>query len=73
MFVIAPSKKTFNDFFDSYRCVWAERARTVGWTERFAPEALGHHNKTVQRAHAKRALMKISSLENTNNGHRERR
>jgi hypothetical protein len=73
MFVIAPSKETFNDFFNSYRYAWADRAKTVGWTERFAPEALGHHNKTVHRTHAKHALMKISSLENANNGPRERR
>ena len=26
----------------SYRCAWAERAKTVGCPERFAQEALGH-------------------------------
>ena len=31
--------------------------------ERFAQEALGHNSKAVHRAYAKRALMKIPSLE----------
>src|SRR5580700_8413137 len=47
----------------SYRYAWAERAKTVGYPERFAQEALGHNSKAVQRAYAKRALMKIPSLE----------
>ena len=47
----------------SYRCAWAERAKTVGYPERFAQEALGHNSKAVHRAYAKRALMKIPSLE----------
>jgi hypothetical protein len=38
----------------------AERA---GYPERFAQEALGHNSKAVHRAYAKRALMKIPSLE----------
>ncbi len=42
---------------------WAERAKTVGYPERFAQEALGHNSKAVQRAYAKRALMKIPSLQ----------
>ncbi len=42
---------------------WAERAKTVGDPERFAQEALGHSSKAVHRACAKRALMKIPSLE----------
>jgi len=41
----------------------AERAKTVGYPERFAQEALGHNSKAVHRAYAKRALMKIPSLE----------
>jgi hypothetical protein len=32
-------------------------------TERFAQEALGHNSKAVHRAYAKRALMRIPSLE----------
>jgi integrase len=47
----------------SYRYAWAERAKTVGYPERFAQEALGHNSKAVHRAYAKRALMRIPSLE----------
>ena len=42
-----------------YRYDWAERAKTVGYPERFAPEALGHNSKAVHRAYAKRVLMQI--------------
>jgi hypothetical protein len=34
-----------------------------GCPERFAQEALGHNSKAVHRAYAKRAQMKIPSLE----------
>jgi hypothetical protein len=34
-----------------------------GGPERFAQEALGHNSKAVHRAYAKRALMRIPSLE----------
>jgi hypothetical protein len=34
-----------------------------GLPERFAQEALGHNSKAVHRACAKRALMKLPSLE----------
>jgi len=47
----------------SYRYAWAERAKIVGYPERFAQEALGHNSKAVHRAYAKRALMKIPSLQ----------
>ena len=47
----------------SYRYAWAERARTAGYPERFAQEALGHNSKAVHRAYAKRALVKLPSLE----------
>ena len=47
----------------SYRYAWDERAKTVGYPERFAQEALGHNSKAVHRAYAKRALMKLPSLE----------
>src|ERR1035437_682410 len=47
----------------SYRYAWAERAKTAGYPERFAQEALGHDSKAVHRAYAKRALLKIPSLE----------
>jgi integrase len=51
----------------SYRYAWAERAKTCGMPERFAQEALGHNSKAVHRAYAKRALMKIPSLEDFEN------
>jgi len=47
----------------SYRYAWAERAKAAGYPERFAQEALGHNSKAVHRAYAKRALMKIPSLQ----------
>ena len=47
----------------SYRYAWAERAKVAGMPERFAQEALGHNSKAVHRAYAKRAVMKIPSLE----------
>lgn len=47
----------------SYRYSWAERAKSAGMPERFAMENLGHNSKAVHRAYAKRALMKIPSLE----------
>ena len=47
----------------SYRYAWAERAKTAGYPERFAMENLGHNSKAVHRAYARRALVKIPSLE----------
>ena len=47
----------------SYRYAWAERARACGYPERFAQEALGHNSKAMHRAYAKRANVKIPSLE----------
>src|ERR1035441_2437144 len=35
----------------SYRYAWAERAKIVGYPERFAQEALGHNSKAVHRAY----------------------
>jgi len=37
----------------SYRYAWAERAKTCGYPERFAQEALGHNSKAVHRAYAR--------------------
>jgi integrase len=34
----------------SYRYAWAERAKTVGYPERFAMENLGHNSNAVHRA-----------------------
>jgi integrase len=47
----------------SYRYAWAERAKSCGYPERFAQEALGHNSVAVHRAYAKRAKMKLPSLE----------
>jgi len=47
----------------SYRYAWAECAKVAGMPERFAQETLGHNSKAVHRAYAKRALMRIPSLE----------
>jgi integrase len=47
----------------SYRYAWAERARSCGYPERFAQEALGHQSKAVHRAYARKAQVVISTLE----------
>src|SRR5262249_30441632 len=47
----------------SYRYAWAERARTCGFPERFAQEALGHGSKAVARAYAKMAKVVVPCLE----------
>lgn len=51
----------------SYRYAWAERAKTCGYPERFAQEALGHNSKAVHRSYAKRAKVKLPSLEEYEN------
>jgi len=47
----------------SYRYAWAERAKCAGYPERFAQEALGHNSKAVHRAYARKAQVKVPSLE----------
>ncbi len=47
----------------SYRYAWAERAKLCGYPERFAQEALGHNSKAVHRAYARKAQVKLPSLE----------
>ena len=47
----------------SCRYAWAECAKVAGCPESFAQTALRHNRKSVHRAYPKRALMKISSLE----------
>jgi integrase len=47
----------------SYRYAWAERAKTCGYPERYAQEALGHNSKAVHRAYAKNATVLLPSLE----------
>lgn len=47
----------------SYRYAWAQRAKVAGYPERFAQEALGHNSIAVHRAYAKKAKVKLPSLE----------
>jgi hypothetical protein len=47
----------------SYRYAWAERAKQCGYPERFAREALGQNSKAVHRAYARKARVKLPSLE----------
>jgi integrase len=46
----------------SYRYAWAERAKTAGYPERFAQEALGHNSKAIHRAYARRAQVELPPL-----------
>jgi hypothetical protein len=54
-------KTTFYAIFPIFLVV--QEAKTAGMPEGFAMENLGHNSKAVHRAYAKRALMKIPSLE----------
>ena len=47
----------------SYWYAWAERARSCGYPERFAQEALGHNSQAVHRAYARKAKVVIPPLE----------
>lgn len=47
----------------SYRYAWAERAFASGYEERFAQAALGHKNRAVHHAYAKRAVVVCPPLE----------
>ena len=47
----------------SYRYAWAERAKTAGYLERFAQEALGHNSKAVHHAYSKPADVTVPSLD----------
>jgi integrase len=47
----------------SYRYAWAERAKTCGYPERFAQEALGHNSKAVHRSYSRKAKVRLPSLE----------
>jgi integrase len=46
-----------------YRYAWAERAAEAGYPERHAQSNLGHGSKAVARAYARKAKVKIPSLE----------
>jgi integrase len=47
----------------SYRYAWAERAKVVGYPERFAQLALGQNSKAVHRAYSKNAKVTLPPLE----------
>lgn len=47
----------------SYRYAWAERAKIVGYPERFPQLALGHNSKAVHRAYARKAQVTLPPLE----------
>jgi integrase len=47
----------------SYRYAWAERAKIVGYPERFAQLALGHNSKAVHRAYSRKAQVTLPPLE----------
>jgi integrase len=47
----------------SYRYAWAERAKIVGYPERFAQLALGHNSKAVHRAYARSAKVTLPALD----------
>ena len=47
----------------SYRYAWAERAKSCGYPERLAQEALGHTSKAVHRAYSRKAQVTLPALE----------
>jgi len=55
--------KIYGVTLHSYRYAWAERAKMVGYPERFAMEALDHNSQAVHRAYAKGAKMNLPALE----------
>lgn len=57
----------------SYRYAWAERAKSCGYPERFAQQALGHNSKAVHRAYAKKAVVKVPSLEEYETAHEQKK
>jgi len=57
----------------SYRYAWAERAKSCGYPERFAQEALGHNSKAVHRAYARKAQVTVPSLEDYEREHAQKK
>ncbi|MCI0539934.1 MAG: hypothetical protein L0Z50_32410 [Verrucomicrobiales bacterium] len=47
----------------SYRYAWAERAKTAGYPERHAQNALGHNSRAVHAAYARAVVAVCPSLE----------
>jgi integrase len=57
----------------SYRYAWAERAKSCGYPERFAQQALGHNSKAVHRAYSRRAVVKVPALEEVEREHAQKK
>ncbi len=51
----------------SYRHSWAERAKTLGYPQRFAQAALGHKSRAVHEAYARSAVVICPSMETYEN------
>ena len=47
----------------SYRYAWAERAKSLGYPERFAQGTLGHARKAIHGSYARNAEVRVPSLE----------
>ena len=47
----------------SYRYSWAERAKSCGYPQRFAQEALGHGSRAVHEAYARGAIVVCPALD----------
>jgi integrase len=47
----------------SYRRSWAQRAKELGYPERFAQSALGHNSKAVHEAYASDAMVLCPPLD----------
>jgi integrase len=47
----------------SYRHAWAQRAKSAGYPQRFAQEALGHSSRAVHEAYARGAIVICPALE----------
>ncbi len=47
----------------SYRHAWAQRAKSCGYPQRFAQEALGHGSRAVHEAYAKGAVVVCPALD----------
>jgi integrase len=56
----------------SYRYSWAQRAKTAGYPERYAQQALGHSSIAVHRAYAQKAEIDLPSLEDYEKTMREK-
>jgi integrase len=57
----------------SYRYAWAERAKSCGYPERFAQQALGHNSKAIHRTYARKAHVELPPLEDFERTYLERK